>query len=152
MKVNQKKNNLKRFKSSILNPDKIFKTSDDKCYIDIEKCPEIVDSPQLQRVILKTKSDAISSMISYIKEIYPNWYDDEDDLKLPEVCKLVSELFDVVSIYNKGNNIEAEYWINAYSSHKNSNNFFGNHSISVSYVIDKSNFKYKEYNKPSLEG
>ena len=63
------------------------------------------------------------------------------------------ELFDVISVKDRGEEIYVEYWINSFSSHKNSYEFFGDHCMSVIYIINKKDpSKYKEKYHPQLQG
>lgn len=154
-KANNGNVDLSHFSSSILNPEKIFKTSDNHYYIDASKCPDITSDVKLQRTISKAKNVAIASMMNLVKELYDRWYDEDDEksyLKLSEVCKLMHELFDVIEVRDNGKYIGVGYWINSFSSHKNSSKFFLNHSMNVYYRIDKETYKYVEDQKPQLEG
>ena len=74
---------------------------------------------------------------NFVKSMYDNWFD-EDDLSLPQAIKLGEELIDYFSIENHKDGYYVYIATNNYSSHKNSNDFFGNHSVINTYIVNDS--------------
>ena len=126
----------KSFKSDILDPNKIFKDIKNS-YIEIHY-PGIEEREDLQKFILSLSKKACLLIDKKIDSMYDNWYDEDDHITKNQVKLMARNLFDVISLKesNKKDKYWVEIWINSSERHKDSDNFFGCHCMTVTYEID----------------
>jgi len=134
--------------------ESFFKNTEGNHKVSIDLKDDSIGIDKVKKVAYSNKNKAMSEIKKYIDEIYNDWYDKDDDgyLTKNEVKKLAMDLFDVIDIRKGSKGINIDYWVNSFSSHKRSNEFFGNHSVAICITIDPKTFKVVEVDKPQLEG
>lgn len=135
------KNDFKKFRSDILNPNIIFKDPNESV-IDISGFTGIKDDISMQKFIISLIPKFFSLVNKEIDLLYKEYSDIFDsNISKSSLKQMAKSLFDNISVYKHDDTHTVDFTINSSLNHKDSNNFFGGNMMSVSFDFDPNTCK-----------
>lgn len=76
-------------------------------------------------------------IIKMVEDTYPSWYKDDPRFSLKQIQVMALELLDMIIVYKLDEKTyRVIYCINAVTGHKNSDNFYGGHYMTIHIDLD----------------